>query len=211
MRRQAERLSGDQRTHILDVSAQLFGLHGVDGTSISDIAEQVNLSKATLYHYFVGKEEIYTEIVTDTLERLVLVLQAAVLPTDTPEDQLRSYMLAYAQFLDENFWRFTTVLTGFGGIQRDNERSRAIQLRRQAREIMRNIIRTGIKTGAFRDTDVSTSTIAATSMLNWMFRWYNRQGRKRAVQFAADFAEVLIQGLGERQKSRATKSKRAAR
>ena len=203
MPRQAERLNGDQRTHILDVSAELFGHFGVDGTSITQIAERVNLSKATLYHYFVSKDEIYSEIVIDTLERLVAVLQAAVLPTDTPDEQLRNYMRAYAQFLDENFWRFTTVLTGFGGIQRDDERSQAILLRRQAREIMRNIIRAGIKAGVFRKADVSTTAIATLSMLNWMFRWYNRQGRKRAVHFAADFAELVIQGLAQGRRFRA--------
>lgn len=195
MRRQAERLTGDQRTHILDVTAQLFGHRGVNGTSISDIANSVQLSKATIYHYFVSKEEIYSEIVIDTLERLVAVLETSVSTAEAPDDQLRSYMRAYAEFLDQNFWRFTTVLTGFGGIQRDNQRSRAVLLRRQAREIMRNIIRSGIKTGVFRKSDVSTTAVAILSMLNWMYRWYNQQGRKRAVQFAADFAELAIQGL----------------
>jgi len=197
MRRQAERLNGDQRTRILDVSAQLFGHRGVDGASINDIAEHVHLSKATIYHYFVSKEEIYSEIVISTLERLVAVLQAAVSTADRPEHQLRSYMLAYAQFLDDNFWPFVTVLTGFGGIRRDNQRSRAILLRRQAREIMRDIIRSGVKNGDFRKTDVSTTAIAILSMLNWMYRWYNRDGRKRAVQFAAEFAELTIQGLSQ--------------
>ena len=195
MRRQAERLKVDQRALILEVSAQLFGHRGVDGTSITDIAEQVRLSKATLYHYFVSKDEIYSEIVTDTLERLVPTLQAAASLADTPNDQLRNYMRAYARFLEENFWAFTTMSIGFGGIQRDNQRSKAIQLRKQAREILRNIIRTGTKVGVFRKTDVSTTSVAVLSMLNWMLRWYNPRGPKRAVRFAADFADLTIQGL----------------
>ena len=195
MRRQAERPKVDQRTLILEVSAQLFGHRGVDGTSITDIAEQVHLSKATIYHYFVSKDEIYFEIVMSTLERLVASLQAAVSSAEAPDDQLRSYMRAYARFLEENFWAFTTMSIGFGGIQRDNQRSRAIQLRKQAREILRDIIRSGAKTGAFRKTDVSTTSVAILSMLNWMLRWYNHRGPKRAIQFAADFADLTIQGL----------------
>jgi len=130
-----------------------------------------------------------------TLERLVATLQAAVSSAEAPDDQLRSYMGAYARFLEENFWAFTTMTIGFGGIQRDNQRSRAIQLRKQAREILREIIRAGTKTGLFRKTDVSTTAVAIHSMLNWMLRWYNRRGPKRAVEFAADFAELTIQGI----------------
>ena len=130
-----------------------------------------------------------------TLERLVASLQAAVSSAEAPDDQLRSYMRAYARFLEENFWAFTTMSIGFGGIQRDNQRSRAIQLRKQAREILRDIIRSGAKTGAFRKTDVSTTSVAILSMLNWMLRWYNHRGPKRAIQFAADFADLTIQGL----------------
>jgi TetR/AcrR family transcriptional regulator, cholesterol catabolism regulator len=198
MRRQTERPKVDQRALILEVSAQLFGHRGVDGTSITDIAEQVHLSKATIYHYFVSKDEIYSEIVMTTLESLVASLQAAVSSAEAPDDQLRSYMRAYARFLEENFWAFTTMSIGFGGIQRDNQRSRAIQLRKQAREILRDIIRHGAKTGAFRRTDVSTTSVAVLSMLNWMLRWYNHRGPKRAVQFAADFADLTIKGLTAR-------------
>jgi len=195
MRRQAERIKVDQRALILEVSAQLFGHRGVDGTSISDIAEQVHLTKATIYHYFVSKEEIYSEIVTDTLERLVASLEAAVSASDSADDQLRNYMRAYARFIEENFWTFTTMAIGFGGIQRDNQRSQAVQLRGQAREILRGIIRAGTKSGVFRKTDVKTTAVAILSMLNWMMRWYDRQGPKRAVQFAADFADLTLQGL----------------
>ena len=205
MRRQSGPANSDQRTHILDMSAQLFGQRGVDGTSINAIAEHVHLSKATIYHYFVSKEEIYSEIVINTLERLVEVLKAAVSRDDSPDDQLRSYMRAYAQFLDQNFWRFTTVLTGFGGIQRDNQRSRAMLLRRQAREIVRDIIRDGMKAGVFRKADVSTTAIAVLSMLNWMYRWYDRDGRKTPAQFAAEFADLAVQGLMQDGKSRSRK------
>jgi len=206
MKRPVAHLNGEQRSRILQRSAQLFGDRGVEETSITDIAEHVKISKATIYHYFVSKEEIYSEIVVDVLERLVEGLQAAVLPDDAPDRQLQSYMETYARFLDENFWSFTTMLMGFGGIRQANQRTRAIQLREEAREILRDVVRAGTKTGAFRKTDVKVTARAIISMLNWMARWYKPHGTKRAVEFAGEFADLVIHGLhgvaGSARKSR---------
>jgi TetR/AcrR family transcriptional regulator, cholesterol catabolism regulator len=195
MKRPVAHLNGEQRSRILEKSAQLFGDRGVEETSLNDIAEQMRLSKATIYHYFVSKEEIYSDIVIDILERLAVALRAAVSPDDAADHQLQSYMETYAQFLDENFWGFTTVLMGFGGIRQANQRSRALRLREEVREILRDIVRTGIKSGAFRKADPKVTARAIISMLNWMARWYKPDGSKRAAKFAAEFANLAIHGL----------------
>lgn len=46
---------------IIDNAITLFAKKGYYGTTLGDIANQVNLKKASLYHHFRSKDEIFTE------------------------------------------------------------------------------------------------------------------------------------------------------
>jgi AcrR family transcriptional regulator len=48
----------DTRDRILDIALDLFTEQGYDGTSLREIADQLNVTKAALYYHFSSKEEI---------------------------------------------------------------------------------------------------------------------------------------------------------
>lgn len=50
------------RTKIVDVSLELFGRVGFFNTSVDAIAKEADISRATLYQYFPGKDEIFLEL-----------------------------------------------------------------------------------------------------------------------------------------------------
>ena len=50
------------RERILDVAQELFTQQGYDKTSLRDIAERLQITKAALYYYFQRKEEILIEL-----------------------------------------------------------------------------------------------------------------------------------------------------
>ncbi|MER3403756.1 MAG: hypothetical protein C4345_07260 [Chloroflexota bacterium] len=48
----------EQRQRIIQAALRLFAEHGYEATSLRDIAEAVEMSPASLYHYFPSKESI---------------------------------------------------------------------------------------------------------------------------------------------------------
>jgi AcrR family transcriptional regulator len=50
------------RERILDVAQELFTRQGYDKTSLRDIAERLQITKAALYYYFERKEDILVEL-----------------------------------------------------------------------------------------------------------------------------------------------------
>ena len=48
---------------IIDVAQKRFGVYGLEKTSMREIAEDLNLSKASLYYYFPDKESLYRAVV----------------------------------------------------------------------------------------------------------------------------------------------------
>ena len=59
-RREREKI--ERRKAILNCARELILLQGVEQVSMDDIARKAELSKATLYLYFSGKEIIFNEI-----------------------------------------------------------------------------------------------------------------------------------------------------
>ncbi len=51
-----------QREALVDAAIRLFEQHGIDATSMDDIAEAVDVSRATVFNYFPYKEAILVEI-----------------------------------------------------------------------------------------------------------------------------------------------------
>ena len=61
---------GDTRRRIQTVAVELFTEHGYDGTSLREIAERLDVTKAALYYHFKSKEDIVASLVEDHFGRI---------------------------------------------------------------------------------------------------------------------------------------------
>jgi AcrR family transcriptional regulator len=60
----------DTRAKIQQVAVELFTEHGYDGTSLREIAERLNVTKAALYYHFKSKEDIVASLIEDYARQL---------------------------------------------------------------------------------------------------------------------------------------------
>ena len=56
---------GNTRQRIQDVALELFAEQGYEKTSLREIAERLDVTKAALYYHFKTKEDILTSIFDD--------------------------------------------------------------------------------------------------------------------------------------------------
>ena len=56
-------MAADTKERILETALELFAENGYPGTSMSDIAGKLGLTKAALYKHYAGKQEILDKIV----------------------------------------------------------------------------------------------------------------------------------------------------
>ena len=59
------RSRSDTRARIQQVAVELFTEHGYEGTSLREIAERLDVTKAALYYHFRSKEDIIASLVAD--------------------------------------------------------------------------------------------------------------------------------------------------
>lgn len=68
--------SPQTRERILDVAEALFAARGFAGTSMRDIAGAADLTAASLYNHFEGKEALYAAVLERGIRPLVLLMQS---------------------------------------------------------------------------------------------------------------------------------------
>ncbi len=93
----AEQRREVRREEIMKRAAQLFEKNGYSQTSVGDIAQDVGMSKPTIYHYFHSKEEIlYT--IHDTWTAWLLSQHAETCERiDDPLEQLHELFVAFLE------------------------------------------------------------------------------------------------------------------
>ena len=76
-----DRQVGAARQRVLDVAQALFAENGFAGTSIADIAERLDVSKAAVYYHFQAKADLLRELINPVFHEL---RQIAELPAGEP-------------------------------------------------------------------------------------------------------------------------------
>ncbi|GAA2457171.1 TetR family transcriptional regulator [Streptomyces glaucus] len=89
-----QRRRGDTRQRIQDVALELFAEQGYEKTSLREIAERLEVTKAALYYHFKTKEEILVSIFEDLsrpIEDLVAWGRAQPPTLETRQEVVRRY------------------------------------------------------------------------------------------------------------------------
>jgi AcrR family transcriptional regulator len=68
--RPGEHVRSDTRARIQQVAVELFTEHGYDGTSLREIAERLEVTKAALYYHFKSKEDIVASLMEDYAQKM---------------------------------------------------------------------------------------------------------------------------------------------
>ncbi|MEU5879214.1 TetR/AcrR family transcriptional regulator [Spirillospora sp. NPDC047279] len=68
---------GAARERVLAVALDLFARHGVNGTSLQMIADEIGVTKAAVYHQFHTKDEIVRAVAAPAFERLYRITEEA--------------------------------------------------------------------------------------------------------------------------------------
>jgi TetR/AcrR family transcriptional regulator, cholesterol catabolism regulator len=184
-----------QRERILEEAAVLFARSGFDASSLNELAEEIGISKAGIYHYFKTKQDVYDAIIVQTLQGLFDTVSARVADESDPYDRLLAFMMAHADYFEHNYWAFRAMLVSFTSMSASGPRREATDLRERYEQLLRGILAEGVAQGAFRDVDPADAGRMVLSLLNWMARWFHPGGPKTAPEVARDYADLLIRGL----------------
>jgi AcrR family transcriptional regulator len=183
-----------QRSDILQAAAQIFRQKGYHASSMQDIADAVNLQKASLYHHVTGKQEILLAILDHALDLLINDLEEVVATDLPPEEKLRQAMHAYVGRLTQDADLAAVLLLEYRSLDPET-RAQHIKRRDRYEHIWRDLIREGVRAKTFQPVDEVVATFALLGVQNWMITWFKHGGSLTAQQFADRFCDLFLHGL----------------
>ncbi|HJS20297.1 MAG TPA: TetR/AcrR family transcriptional regulator [Anaerolineales bacterium] len=182
------------RDDILEAAAQVFRQKGFHGASMADIAEAVNLQKASLYHHVSSKQEILFELLDRALE-LLLERISPIAQLDIPADKRLNQMIyEYLQILAENTDLSAVLLFEHRSLE-GRQHARHVPNRDKFEALWRGVLEDGVRTKRFICEDIPLAARAILGIMNWTITWYRPNGTLTIQQIADRYSNLLLNGL----------------
>ncbi|MGB3500616.1 MAG: TetR/AcrR family transcriptional regulator [Mesorhizobium sp.] len=195
----ADQKSSDRIEQIKSAAEQIFASKGFAGTSMQDIADACDISKALLYHHFESKDQIYVLVATEAGKKLYSYVDQRIAGDMLPSQRLRLFMIGTAEHFHRNRWAWIASTNAFwSGPERKRHRSR-VMLRDKYEHQLRDIIKAGVDAGEIDPaTDVAMAGRLVLSSLNWMHRWYNPDKELLPQDIAEQYFKMIFNGIRAR-------------
>jgi len=183
------------KKEILNAAAEIFRIKGYHATSMSDIAEAVNLQKASLYHHVSSKQDILLELLDQALELLTSeIIDIAQDEKMPPNKKLRQMIYAYLNALINHADLSSVLIMEHRSL--DPERhARHVPNRDCFESLWREVIKEGMQMGVFCCVDTDLAARNLLGAMNWIITWYNPKGTLSVNDIADQTASLFLNGL----------------
>ena len=161
-----------RRQEILDAARLEFFERGFHDPTVDDVAARVEVSKGTIYLYFVGKEEILAHLLLEGLGLLLHDMESvrAQQPPLPPEPALRALSISYLDFCQSNPQYFRLIMAFDRG---RFEESISAELYQQVLDqsllglrLVAETLEEGTRSGIFHSTDAWQAAGSTWAALN---------------------------------------------
>jgi TetR/AcrR family transcriptional regulator, cholesterol catabolism regulator len=189
-----------RRKEIAEAAIRVFNRLGFQGASVSAVAAELEIDRATLYYYISSKEELFDELVRTVVERnleLVKQIQASNLsPRRKLRDLITTLMTSYGEhyplfyiYIRENLSHVSDGRSKWSTYMR--------KLNAETSDAVIAIIEEGYADRTLRS--VGAPRVVAYGVLGivgWTHRWFRPdQSDVSAEEIGKTYAELLLSGL----------------
>ncbi|MCP3927304.1 MAG: TetR/AcrR family transcriptional regulator [Desulfobacterales bacterium] len=190
-----------RRNYIMEAANRLFREKGFSGTTMEDIARDVELSTSTIYLYFKNKEELYAslnlKVLKNLLEKIEEVDIEDVLPPEEKVLALKKLLYSFYEYdpmLLLDVFNFQT-----SELIRELSPQIVLELKQFARNAVHSIAKIfefGIKDGVYKPVNTVALADVIWSMFSGLVIWEESKtalnSKKQHMEATLDLAFDII-------------------
>jgi TetR/AcrR family transcriptional regulator, cholesterol catabolism regulator len=184
----------DRAQEIYLLAAQLFVERGVESTSLSDIANALNITKAGLYYYFESKQDLLYRIVELGLDNVKAEVLDPAREIKDPEERLKFIILNHARLAAEGNHAVIIVSHEMNSLSY-TQREAVLKRRREYFEFVRDTLVEIQADAKLNPIDMTTATFTLFGMILWLSRWYRSSGKLSVEKVCQDVCDMALKGL----------------
>lgn len=185
----------EKRRSILDSAAAVFAKLGMERASMAQIAQENNVSKALLYHYYPSKDLLIFDIGRTHL----VELEAAIIEADRPDLEPRARLRHLIGGVLENYRtasNFHQVLLNGTGSLTDAQRSELRLMERRIIKAFSDVLLDINPALAQNRAGVTPVTMSLFGILNWVYTWFRPSGALSREGYADMVTALFLDGAG---------------
>lgn len=197
---------------ILWAAAEVLRNNGYDATTMKDIAAQVNLTAASLYHHFKSKDFLLLNVLELGLERSIGNIEPITRSDLSYAEKLKQMIRIHIIGVTGNtavgaamVFEIRALLNVSNSPRNGDDESDYLEFverrntffeRRDFFEgLFRNVIKEGIQAGEFRQLDYTIFAKAMLGAHNWVGVWYKAGGRLSGSEVADIMVDTFVTSL----------------
>lgn len=164
-----QREKQERKALILNKAKELILERGIPALNMQDIADAVELSKATLYLYFQSKEAILNEILEDAADKFADCAGASIGPDDSGLEAMRKLWESHLRMFGESSDLFFLVgisnyIRPVFALERPDSESEGKHPMRSIHRLIADVLRRGVADGTL-DPSLNPDKIARTVLI----------------------------------------------
>ncbi|MFF2522531.1 TetR/AcrR family transcriptional regulator [Streptomyces liangshanensis] len=180
---------------LLTVAVRVFNERGYDGTSMEHLSKAAGISKSSIYHHVVGKEELLRRAVSRALDGLFGILDEDGASRGRAVQRVEYVVRRTVEVLMAELPYVTLLLRVRGNTQTERW---AMERRREFDQRVADLLKDAAADGDLRaDMDTRLATRLLFGMINSLVEWYRPQpaGGYDREQVADAVVRLAFDGL----------------
>jgi AcrR family transcriptional regulator len=183
---------------IIKAAQELFARFGFVKTTVDEIARAARMGKATLYHYFRGKEDIFKEVIEKESRILNEKIKEAIDKEETPQKKLKAFVLTRMRYLNELANIYSALRDEFLDHYAFVEKTRENDFYQEIKSV-KNMLNEGIEKNIFVIQDVELTSFAIISALKGLeYPWSIKVSLPDIEKNVDKLLEILFIGILKR-------------
>jgi len=200
---QADTQKSESRAEILQAAAVLFMQFGYAATSIDAVAESLGATKGHIYHYYRSKAELFFDIQTAAMQRLLECVEPIALSKQSPLDRLAAMALRHTEILLTELPMQKVAVQGlerhlFAGATGMRQLRAVVKMRDDYEQMFAEVIDECIREGLVMDLPPKLLTKPFFGAMNWATVWFSQrrlQGPEAVEEIARVLAECAVRSI----------------
>jgi len=179
---------------IIATAVELFHEKGYSATTVQDIANSLNVTKAALYYYIHSKEEILWEIFDKTMNTAEKRIEELLKRDMSVEKSIRALIHNHIMNVRDEAPYMSIFFTERVHLPLEKQEEIYFRLQTYEKKIT-FIFHKGISEGALKSLPVLPTVYGILGMCNWMYQWYDPKGKLSPEEMAQYYAEIILNGI----------------
>ncbi len=189
-----------RRREIAEAAVRVFDRLGLQGASISAVAAELGIDRASVYYYISSKDELFDEVLRAVAERNSDMAREIAASPLAPPDKLQALIVAIMESYGEHYpLLFIYIRENLSRVpdSRTKWSSDMRHINRIIESAFIQIIEQGYADGSLRN--VGPSKVVAYGMLGvvgWTHRWFRPETSPHtAREIGETYAEMMVAGI----------------